>query len=311
METLNLEVAESGKLIRIPRPEEEYDIKEPSKRIPNYDTLVLSGGSIKGIVTLGALQYAYENYYLKHINTYIGTSAGAMICYLLCIGYTPLEILVYISTHSEVFDKLQNFDIVNMYNGLGATSFLVIQDMLEKMTISKIGRLITLKELYDEFGKKLICTTYNDTDSKIEYFSYENQPSLPCLIGLRMSSNLPEIFEDFTYNGKQYIDGGLGDNFPIQLGEEEGERVLAFLVSKKNKSRTREDEHFLERVYRRAFIAITQSVEYKIRQATNKTTIIRFSYPSLKFFNFNISASEKMNMFSHGYQVTKDHFQSR
>jgi NTE family protein len=308
METLNLEVGVSGKLMRIPRPDEE---NHPPNRIPDYDTLVLSGGSIKGIVMLGGLQYVYENYYLKHIKTYIGTSVGSMICYLLCIGYTPIEILVYISTHSEIFDKLQNLDIVNMYNGLGATSFIIIQDILEKMTISKIGRLITLQDLYDQFDKKLICTTYNDTDSCIEYLSYENKPNLPCLIALRMSSNLPEVFEDFMYENKQYVDGGLGDNFPIQLGEEKGDRILGFLVSKKNKARVKEDEHFLERVYRRAFIAISQSIEYKISQISDKCTIIRFNYPSVKFFNFNLSASDRMNMFSRGYQTSKEHFEGK
>lgn len=310
METLNLEVGESGKLMRIPRPEEEKEHSAPN-RIPDYDTLVLSGGSIKGFVTLGGLQYVYENYYLKSIKTYIGTSVGSMLCYLLCIGYTPLEILVYLSTHSDVFEKLQNLDVVSMYNGLGATSFLIIQDLLEKMTISKIGRLITLKDLYEQFGKMLICTTYNDTESSIEYLSYENKPNLPCLIAIRMSSNLPEVFEDFTYEGNRYIDGGIGDNFPIQLGEQKGERVLGFLVTKKNKARTTEDEHFLERVYRRAFIAISQSIEYKISQVSSKCTIIRFGYPSVKFFNFNISATDRMNMFSHGYQTTKEYFEER
>lgn len=307
-EILNLEVGEAGKLVRIPHPEDD---NQPLTRIPDYDTLVLSGGAVKGIVVLGGLEYVCENFYLKHIKTYIGTSVGSMICYLLCIGYNPLEILVYLSTHSEVFDKLRSLDVVNMYNGLGATSFLVIQDILEKMTISKIGRLITLKDLYEQFGKKLVCTTYNDTDSKTEYLSHENNPNLPCLIAIRMSCSIPEIFENFNYEGKQYIDGGIGDNFPIQLGEKEGERVIAFLVTKKDKSSIKQDEPFIERVYRRAFIAINQLIEYKISQSTDRTTIIRFCYPSIGFFNFNVSASDRMNMFSHGYQITKECFEGR
>ena len=61
----------------------------------DFDTIVLSGGSIKGIVTLGALQYAKENYLLENIKTYIGTSSGAIISYLLAIGYNPIEMIVY------------------------------------------------------------------------------------------------------------------------------------------------------------------------------------------------------------------------
>ena len=222
-ERIILEVGEEGKLIRIPHPEDD---DRALARIPDYDTLVLSGGAVRGFITLGGLQYVYENLYLKHIKTFIGTSVGSMISYLLCIGYTPLELLVYISTHSEIFETLRSLDVVDMYNGRGATTFIVVQDILEKLTINKIGHFITLRDLYDQFGKKLICTTYNDTDSKTEYMSYENNPNLPCLTAIRMSCSIPEIFENFNYEGKQYIDGGIGDNFPIQLGEQEGDRVL-------------------------------------------------------------------------------------
>ena len=57
-----------------------------------YDTLVLSGSSIKGITFLGALQYLYDNSLLKNVKTFVGTSSGAMISFLLIIGYTPVEI---------------------------------------------------------------------------------------------------------------------------------------------------------------------------------------------------------------------------
>lgn len=307
-ERIILEVGEEGKLIRIPHPEDD---DRALARIPDYDTLVLSGGAVRGFITLGGLQYVYENLYLKHIKTFIGTSVGSMISYLLCIGYTPLELLVYISTHSEIFETLRSLDVVDMYNGRGATTFIVVQDILEKLTINKIGHFITLRDLYDQFGKKLICTTYNDTDSKTEYMSYENNPNLPCLTAIRMSCSIPEIFENFNYEGKQYIDGGIGDNFPIQLGEQEGDRVLAFLVNRKDKTNIRENEPFTERVYRRAFIAINQLIEYKISQSTDRTTIIRFGYPSIGFFNFDVTASDRMNMFSHGYQITKEHFEGK
>ena len=65
----------------------------------DFDTLVIAGGSSKGIVTLGALQYLYDNNIGKNINTYIGTSSGSIICFLLIIGYTPIEIIVYICTN--------------------------------------------------------------------------------------------------------------------------------------------------------------------------------------------------------------------
>ena len=100
----------------------------------DFDTIVLAGGSTKGLLTLGALQYAYDNNIIKNINTFIGTSAGAILCFLLIIGYTPIEIIVYLCVN-QLVEKLQNFNIVGMLNGYGATSFSSIYEHLEKMTI--------------------------------------------------------------------------------------------------------------------------------------------------------------------------------
>ena len=75
-----------------------------------YTTLVLSGGGVKGILMLGAIQYMIDNRLLEKTTTYIGTSVGAMIGYLLAIGYTPIEIVAYLCNHGNS-SELTNFDI--------------------------------------------------------------------------------------------------------------------------------------------------------------------------------------------------------
>ena len=73
-----------------------------------YNTLVLSGGGIKGLLILGALQYLYETGKLqkKNIRKYIGTSIGAIINVLLIIGYEPKEIVAHI-VKSRFFDDIK------------------------------------------------------------------------------------------------------------------------------------------------------------------------------------------------------------
>jgi predicted acylesterase/phospholipase RssA len=270
----------------------------------NYDTLVLSGGGVRGFIILGGLQYVFEKGYIKNIRNIIGTSVGVILGYLLAIGYTPIEIHVYLSTHNHIFEKLERFNIVDMINGLGALSFLYISDMLEKMTIDKIGRLLTLLELKNDFGIKLISVTYNETKNKTEYISYENSPSIQCITAIRMSSNIPEFFESFIYQGNQYIDGGISDNFPIQEGEKEGKNVLGIMlyqdcVISKN-------ENFIERLYRRMFISYYYLIDYKIALTTRKSTIIKL-HDNIKAFN--VDANSRNYMFSSGYKNTKIHFE--
>lgn len=274
----------------------------------DYDTVVLSGGSAKGIVTLGALQYAYDSKLLQNVTNYIGTSAGAMICYLLAIGYTPIEIIVYICTH-QLLEKLQHFNIVAMINGTGASSFNDIHEQLEKMTIAKIGYLPNFSDLREKYGKVLICPTHNLTKQRTEYLGPHTTPNLPCITGLRMSANLPLVFEKYKYGDSFYIDGAVSDNFAIQIGDELGKKVLGMLVGAESGNfNTVEEAGILEYIYKLMFIPISQAIEYKIDKCSEKCKIIKLSYENLKVFNFNINSTEKLEMFSSGYQQAEKEF---
>ena len=292
--------------------EEKIDIivHETIPKQNYYDTLVLSGASSKGLITLGSVQYAYDNFLLKDIKTYVGTSSGAMICYLLAIGYTPVEIMVYICTN-QLMEKIQNFNIVSMIQGRGATSFNNIHEQLEKMSISKIGYLPTLKDLKEKYGKKLICVTHNITEYRTEYLSPDTHPNLPCITALRMTSNLPLIFENFMYGNCLYVDGGISDNFPIDIGEQNGDKILGIVLSTEfDKFETGgTDKGILEFIYKLMLIPVNQNISRKIENASKKCKILSINYNDLKFFNFDVSSASKMAMFSSGYEQAKDFFE--
>lgn len=275
----------------------------------DYDTLVLSGGGTKGIIMLGSLQYALDNNYLSNIKNYIGTSVGSIICYLLAIGYTPIECIIFLCTH-KLIEKMQHFNLVAMINGDGATNYNHIQESLEKMTIEKIGRYLNLKELYEKFDKKLVCTTYNQTDKKTEYISVDTYPEMPCLVAIRLSSNVPFLFNKFKYMGNYYVDGGISDNFSILHAQEISKtKVLGIRIIKdeeiigKENSILREFFHFL-------YVPINQSTEYKISLCDKeKCKIISLNNTGTFAFDFNIKSKEKLEMFSFGYNQIKQVFE--
>jgi predicted acylesterase/phospholipase RssA len=279
----------------------ETDINEV---IDNYDTLVISGSSTKGIIVLGSLQYASDNMYLQKIRNYIGTSSGAIICYLLAIGYTPIEIIVYICTH-HFLEKMIHLNVLNMINGVGATSFAHIQEELEKMTISKLGYLPTMKDIYTKMNKKLIVATHNLSKNITEYLSYDTYPDLPCITALRMTANLPLIFEKFTYNESLYIDGGLSDNFPIDLAEEHGNKILGIYVDTTNDTKNMNDVDIIEYIFFLFDVPVFQATQHKVNKASCKCKFVKLVYENLNFFDFNIDPRTKLEMFSSGYSQTK------
>ena len=121
----------------------------------HFNTLCLSGGGVRGYELLGVIAYLQEILDFDDINNFIGTSVGSLVGYLLAIGYTALEILI-LTNSSKIFDRLKTFNVMKMIQDGGAVEFTSIVEMLETLTIKKIGKLINLGQLRDEHGKRLI-----------------------------------------------------------------------------------------------------------------------------------------------------------
>ena len=71
-----------------------------------FETLVVSGGSTKGILFLGALHFFYLKGSLDQINSYFGTSVGSIICLLLAVGYHPLDLVTCFEKINFSFELL-------------------------------------------------------------------------------------------------------------------------------------------------------------------------------------------------------------
>src|SRR5271156_2535504 len=185
----------------------------------NTSCLVLSGGNIRGFYILGALHYLHSTNedFFKNIKVFCGTSVGSIICYLLILGYTPISILVYLSTHKI---KHETMNILNLIKNFGLYNYEIIDEHMRELTYNKMSFIPTLKQLYDRTNKKLICITYNQTTQKTLYISHETHPNLSVLMAIRMSSSMPLIFEQLYYNEEKYCDGGIANNFGVKYMDE-------------------------------------------------------------------------------------------
>ena len=79
--------------------------------------LVISGGGIRAILHLGALKILEEKNILKNIKNFAGSSAGSMIALLLCIGYSPNDIIIiFLKINLDKFYDISDiFDFLNIY----------------------------------------------------------------------------------------------------------------------------------------------------------------------------------------------------
>lgn len=274
-----------------------------------FDTLVVSAGGVKGFSLLGGVQALIDNDEIKFVDKFIGTSVGSIICYLMIIGYNPVELLGIINSNKWL-EKMNNFDIVSVFNNNGAISFSHIAEAIEKLTLSKVGRFFTLGKLREVFNKTLICVTYNMTTCNTEYLGPDNYPDLPCVTALRMSCNIPIIFDRFQYLDCYYIDGACTQSFPIQKAQEIGEKIIGlYIMSKENSVKDEPEQGILNYFYKLLQIPMLQNLQNILEKVDKeKTTIIPLENESLiqGSVKFDIDHQYRMNMFFSGYSIVNN-----
>ena len=183
-----------------------------------YDTVCLSGGGIKGISFVGALDFLQHKSYINinQINNWVGTSAGAMLCYLLTLGYSIHEIGEFILDFNfQTLESEISIDGLLGSHGLnnGIKMIVLMSSFLkEKYDLEDIN-------FFDHFkltNKKLTIIGTNFSKGIETVFNYENHPTMSVITAIRISCSVPVIFEPVLFNGDYYIDGGLSNNFPLK-----------------------------------------------------------------------------------------------
>ena len=289
----------------------KMDMKYIGKK---YSNIVLSGGATKGLATLGALQYIYDNNMIdqNHGLKFYGTSIGAIISYLLIIGYRPVEIFVDLCT-TQAMDNFSCVDLISLTQGSGGFEWSIINNFLEKLTLQKLGKYILMKDIKDIFKKSLNIATYNLTKHKIEIISSENpeHAEIPCLIALRMSSNVPLLFSQFKYFDCEYIDGGFSNNLPVNLVTDELNTlaVNTSIIREEKNDRTSDNKFRIHNYILRLFLENQYvNVSNNIKFAEEKKNIDLINLNTINYVTLKVTNSDAVNMFSDGYKDSQNFY---
>lgn len=295
-----------------------------------YQTVILSGGGTKGLCTLGALQYLWDTQRIgQTTRRWIGTSIGAIISYLIIIGYTPIEVVVYLCSRN-VMESLSLNGWDSITTGRGIYDYSILSEWYHKMTLEKMDHLPTFLELRERFGKELIVCTYNFTKREKVLISADTHPNLVCLDALRMSSNLPLIFGECHYEGDEYIDGGIVENFcfsmiPVlpRVDDEPRKDVVGIYLNVNPLTDQRHDA--LEQAAPHTFAALVDKMyavlmipikthEQLVIKTVGEDHLSRLDLISIvanrvKVYTFHLPHSEKLELFSDGYNTAKGFFE--
>jgi predicted acylesterase/phospholipase RssA len=183
-----------------------------------FSSIVISGGAMKVLCSLGCIKYLEEKDMLSSIKNFVGTSAGAMICFFLVLGYKSTDINTFLANHlsDPVIASLDPSQVLNILNDYGISDGSNFIELMKRILFSRT-RLhdITFIELAKMTGKNLVVCVSNLTDEKEEFFCIDSKPNMSVIQALRISCSIPIIFNPVTLDDKIYLDGALYNNFPM------------------------------------------------------------------------------------------------
>lgn len=253
--------------------------------------LCLSSGGSKGLVHLGVLaRYHYSNL-LSDIHTYTGTSIGSLVCVLLNVGYNPAEI-------AELFFEFKldhQVGLANLIEDFGFFSMNQLKSKIENMITNKWGSVPTFKELFEKTKKELFITTYNIDMMEVYYFNHISEPD--CLVSeaVCISMSIPIFFKAYIYKGHKFVDGAVGNSFPIELFDNSNTSILGVVVY----SDKQPSSSFTNYVSRLSEGNNKEYIKLKIKSCKKNCTIIEVECEDPDFFIVDVN--KRADIYSAGW----------
>jgi len=271
-----------------------------------YDTLILSGGSIKGIALLGSFKYIFDNKIilreeLKHI---ISASAGALLSLVILLDIN-IKVFYKILKQMDVdFIDKENFSIENFINDFGFCENIITQKYVKSVIKNILHREnITLKELYDISKIKYTVKVANITKNDVEYINYLNYPDIDLITLLTMATCVPLIFKPILYNNCLYNDGATGGGLPIEYNKSDNYLGIILYPIDINKKAKKFKKDILNYLYNVVYINNQANDFYHYKKHKN-IIILDLKFP----LKFNVTEKEKEKLFIEGFLQTKKFF---
>jgi len=269
-----------------------------------FDSIVLSGGGVKGFTELGALHFFFENDYLSlsSIKELAGTSVGSAICLLINCGFQPHNIHTIFSEKSNFILPDENSNIFNIWNKTGLISVSSVINNIKDLIIEKLGCIPTFGQLYKKTKKTLYITGSNLDSMRSMVFSYKTTPDLSVLEAVKMSCNLPFIFQKITYNNEYITDGGLTNNFPYSLISKNCTSTLGIALT--NCQVKLSSKSYIGYIFRLILLPTFSSTQRLVEDSPENIYVVEINTDMINALDFTMNDEQKTKLFSEGYMAS-------
>jgi predicted acylesterase/phospholipase RssA len=181
--------------------------------------LVLSGGSVWGLKTYGALRHAFSANFLQVdlIESIYATSVGSMIATVLCMKFdfaTIDDYLIKRPWHKSFTVSPENLLCINKTWGIYTRHFM--EEFFTPLFKAKgLSFDVTLAEFYEFSHIDLHIFTTEINSFQCIDLSHTTHPTWKLMDAIYGSCCVPVAFSPLLYENGCYIDGGIHMNYPL------------------------------------------------------------------------------------------------
>lgn len=201
--------------------------------------VVLAGGGAKGVAHISALK-TIEDAGIP-IDMVVGTSMGSIIGAMYCVGYSPDSMKTIVGSNDWVKLIMDNPDYGNSHvsarmddenyilrmsiDGRGRSDATGRAGVIKGRNVMKFFRSLThhLPDSIDfnDLPVPFACVGTNAFTGEKKVFTHGNLPH-----SIRASMAIPTVFTPMRIDGSTYIDGGIADNFPVDVARSLGADIV-------------------------------------------------------------------------------------
>lgn len=201
--------------------------------------VVLAGGGAKGIAHIAALK-TIEQAGIP-IDMVVGTSMGSIIGAMYCIGYSPDSMTTICASNDWIQLIMDNPSYGD--NTLTAKkdneNYLLRMAIDQERSLSDTGRggvivgrnvmqffrqvshVIPDSVDFNDLPIPFACVATNAVTGQMKVFHSGNLPQC-----IRASMAIPSVFTPMKIDGEVYIDGGVVNNFPVDVARQMGADIV-------------------------------------------------------------------------------------
>lgn len=269
--------------------------------------LVLGPGGIKGLLQVGAISYFEKTGLLDNVKEFVGCSIGSVICLLKICGYVAKDMIIE-GSNVSIFENAE-IDLTKATKDAGIVSMSIMANTIGSLVKMKMGKIPTLNELFMATGKILYCSTYNITEKKKAYISMHTHPDLSCVKACMMSCAVPILFGKMEYKKSIYIDGAIGDPYPISIFDDGKTDILGIYIYTDIRPQSQIVSTLVD--LGSAILGIDEKIQASISKSSNRCRHLRLECGIVDMTGVSVSIREKAKLVIDGWNFAKSQFPSK